>query len=800
MTSKHRDSTQPKNRVPIKSPTKSNPLDQLVVIERLEVGPVQLTPNRLISPYTVTTREGTSSFDFSYKYEEPVFDLSNPKTANLAAVMAAQIALNYGLFCKQIIFHDFLDKTDQALLTEMAENTAREIYVKKFLEPNPFLVGKAASLPTIVEKSYLRAELIFQNRQTSGQSSRAKPKQAKTYDREQHAILSSGGKDSLLTYGLLEEMNRNIHPIFVNESGRHWFTALNAYRHFSRNVPKTTRVWTNSDRLFAWMLRHLPFVRPGFSDMRSDEYPIRLWTIAVFLFAAMPILQKRGIGRVLIGDEFDTTDKTSFKGITHYNGLFDQSRYFDDTMTRYFQKKGWMMSLFSILRPLSEILIQKTLARRYPALLRLQVSCHAAHKEGDTIHPCGSCEKCRRIVGMLVATEEDPKACGYSRAQIENCLRAIAQKGVHQETAATEHLDYVLSSMRKITLPESRKKRARAHPELTKLRFDRERSPMNGIPIDLRLPLYDLLFEHTAGAAKRTGRVWIDTDPRHDPEIQMPYRFESTIPPKVAKGESRLAGKFLLRELTWPEAQEKFGQVDVALIPVGSIEQHGPHLPLDTDAFDADYLAKQVAAACSEPKPIVLPCVPYGVSYAHEDFSGTISISPDTLAQFMYEIGMSAAKQGITKLVIINGHGGNSPALHFAAQMINRDAHIFTCVDTGETSDADVEAMSQVPNDVHAGDIETSTSLAVRPELVRMDRAEKFVPRFSSKYLDFTSRRSVGWYARTAKISTSGVFGDPTKASRQKGEKMWEVMVRRLVELVESLKGMTLDEIYQKHL
>jgi creatinine amidohydrolase/Fe(II)-dependent formamide hydrolase-like protein len=108
--------------------------------------------------------------------------------------------------------------------------------------------------------------------------------------------------------------------------------------------------------------------------------------------------------------------------------------------------------------------------------------------------------------------------------------------------------------------------------------------------------------------------------------------------------------------------------------------------------------------------------------------------------------------------------------------------------------------MSQVPNDVHAGDIETSTSLAVRPELVRMDRAEKFIPRFSSKYLDFTSRRSVGWYARTAKISTSGVFGDPTKASKKKGEKMWEVMVRRLVELVESLKGMTLDEIYQKHL
>jgi creatinine amidohydrolase/Fe(II)-dependent formamide hydrolase-like protein len=161
---------------------------------------------------------------------------------------------------------------------------------------------------------------------------------------------------------------------------------------------------------------------------------------------------------------------------------------------------------------------------------------------------------------------------------------------------------------------------------------------------------------------------------------------------------------------------------------------------------------------------------------------------------------MSVAHHGTTKLVIINGHGGNGPALHFAAQMINRDAHIFTCVDTGETSDADIEAMSQVPNDVHAGDIETSTTLAVRPELVRMELAEKYVPKFSSRYLDFTSRRGVGWYARTARITPSGVFGDPTQASRSKGEKMWEIMIRHLVELVEALKGMTLDEIYHKRL
>ena len=105
--------------------------------------------------------------------------------------------------------------------------------------------------------------------------------------------------------------------------------------------------------------------------------------------------------------------------------------------------------------------------------------------------------------------------------------------------------------------------------------------------------------------------------------------------------------------------------------------------------------------------------------------------------------------------------------------------------------------MSDVPNDVHAGDIETSTTLAVRPELVRMDRAEKFVPRFSSKYLDFTARGGVAWYAETARITPSGVFGDPTRATREKGERMWEIMVERLVGLVTSIQGLPLDEIHR---
>jgi len=285
--------------------------------------------------------------------------------------------------------------------------------------------------------------------------------------------------------------------------------------------------------------------------------------------------------------------------------------------------------------------------------------------------------------------------------------------------------------------------------------------------------------------------------------LAKPYPFEASpgvqSPPPSAPTDRRGEGQFMLGHLTWPEAQDRFKAVDVALLPVGAIEQHGPHLPLDTDAFDAQHLAHEVARACTSPEPFVLPLIPYGVSYHHADFSGTISISNETLAKLVYEVGISLARNGITKLVIVNGHGGNSPALHFAAQLINRDAHIFTCVDTGETSDADINNLSETPGDIHAGEIETSTTLAIRPELVRMTKARKYVPRFSSRYLDFSSRRSVDWYARTAKLSRSGVMGDPTKASREKGEKMWAVMIHNLVELVEHLKGMSLDEIYHRN-
>jgi creatinine amidohydrolase/Fe(II)-dependent formamide hydrolase-like protein len=119
-------------------------------------------------------------------------------------------------------------------------------------------------------------------------------------------------------------------------------------------------------------------------------------------------------------------------------------------------------------------------------------------------------------------------------------------------------------------------------------------------------------------------------------------------------------------------------------------------------------------------------------------------------------------------------------------------------VDTGETSDADIARLAETKADVHAGEIETSTSLATRPELVDVTRLEKFVPRFSSQYLDFSSEYGVEWFAHTSRISPSGVLGDPTKASVEKGRAMMQVMIEHLVSFVEGLKPLSLAEIHEK--
>ena len=174
-------------------------LRKLQVIDRLEVGPVRLEPNRLVAPYSVTQGGRQETTELVYRYEQEVFDPGDAGQQNMAAVMAAQVALNYGLFCKEIKLRGPLDRADRRFLIEAARNTAREIYVNKLLAPNPFLLAEARDLPARRLDDFLLARITFDGDPCD-------PLPPWSTEQTRHAVRSSGGKDSLLSYGLLGEL------------------------------------------------------------------------------------------------------------------------------------------------------------------------------------------------------------------------------------------------------------------------------------------------------------------------------------------------------------------------------------------------------------------------------------------------------------------------------------------------------------------------------------------------------------------------------------------------------------------
>ncbi len=252
---------------------------------------------------------------------------------------------------------------------------------------------------------------------------------------------------------------------------------------------------------------------------------------------------------------------------------------------------------------------------------------------------------------------------------------------------------------------------------------------------------------------------------------------------------------YYLGELAWPDVEAFLTQHDVIVIPVGSCEQHGPHLPIDTDAFDAFWLSKKAAerAECV----LVAPPINYGVSMHHMDFPGTVSLSPPTLEQLAYEIAISLIKHGFKKIVFENAHGGNTPALLAAAQRIKAEnPKVFVAVDSVNLIPDYIEKEIETVYDAHSGEFETSTTLANREEHVVKERIAKPQIRFPPcKYTKMGLKErgpKVSWAFRIKEISSTGVVGDPTKASKEKGEEAWKLTIERLADLLKELDKMEL--------
>lgn len=216
-----------------------------------------------------------------------------------------------------------------------------------------------------------------------------------------------------------------------------------------------------------------------------------------------------------------------------------------------------------------------------------------------------------------------------------------------------------------------------------------------------------------------------------------------------------------LGDLTWTEVRDR---PRIVMIPVGSLEQHGPHLPLDTDTCIAVALARHVSEMRDD--LVMGPTIAVGASGEHTDFPGTLSIGTDALTTVLVELTRSA--DAFTGVVFVNGHGGNRDAL-LAARAILR--HEGRTVVAWSPTIAD--------GDAHAGRSETSIMLAIAPDRVRMDRAEPGATEPLSDVLD--ALRSSG----VRSVSANGVLGDPRGASVEHGNELLVTMIADLIHTID---------------
>lgn len=229
-----------------------------------------------------------------------------------------------------------------------------------------------------------------------------------------------------------------------------------------------------------------------------------------------------------------------------------------------------------------------------------------------------------------------------------------------------------------------------------------------------------------------------------------------------------------LHRMSWVEAREALHTARVGLLPVGSTEQHGPHLPLGTDHLTAAEVARR---ASTRGGWIVLPTVPVGVSEHHRQFWGTLWVEPSVFRDYVVGIARSLASHGVRRLVLVNGHGGNTAALDETARKLRRE-NIFSYVFSWWRTIPEVIAETIDVGGSHAGELETSAVLAFARELVVSDRYSDAAAASAPEWGKRLHGVEVGFDTRD--FSLNGAVGDPSRATEDKGQKVLTAAAERL--------------------
>lgn len=408
----------------------------LKFFRELRVSDPVLTPETSVSTYTFVTRDGAShSIELRYKFDVPLYEKNSWQMRNHARLHHSIASLNYGLFCDRVELPP-LTADDLEYYRAMQRVTAREIYLTRFALPEPHALIKPEYHVPLDEFEPAAvddlAAIVCELDATPILGSLSP-------DPARYAVLSSGGKESLLTYGLLRELGEDVTPVYVNESGRHWHTALLSYRYHTKTEPRTQRIWTTVDRLYVAANKLLPCVRPDWQRLEADVYPIQLFTFNSYQMGVAGLCLHEGIGTMLMGNEYDEGPWPEAKGVRYWYGIYDQSQEFDLVLNAFFKKKGWGLTQTSLVRSLTSLTIEDILATRYPDLLETQTSCHATHMENEAPAPCGRCSKCLGILIFLVAGGHDPARLRYAKKDVGALGKRVASTILKVEQAELEH-------------------------------------------------------------------------------------------------------------------------------------------------------------------------------------------------------------------------------------------------------------------------------------------------------------------------------------------------------------------------
>jgi len=226
----------------------------------------------------------------------------------------------------------------------------------------------------------------------------------------------------------------------------------------------------------------------------------------------------------------------------------------------------------------------------------------------------------------------------------------------------------------------------------------------------------------------------------------------------------------LFAELPQPEIAAQFKKNPLVILPTGSVEQHGPHLPTGTDTFAANLIAQRVAERMDG---LVLPATPLGVTPMHMPFEGTITLTPDTYMRLVIETCASTAGHGARYLMLLNWHEGNIPSLAIAAEALHRE-HGMTVLTVQACYVAEELYGASCNGLTHGGEIEALAVLAERPELVHLDRIDYSSDHAHGHRMDKLRRTRSYQPVLTdiRSIAPTGWFGSPQHATAEKGRRM----------------------------